>query len=264
MPQSAFNDYTEKLGTIRDMINSMPTLDGVFDASKIDMSTGSFLFDNDTVEQYYKSLQNWAGDVEIPSIADFFETTPLVNGQYYSSEMISAYEQAVRDLVAQAKAEESGIDVNTIMPTVTDFETEGTAAATSYVTAFTSHIASQTQSSYNAGATLGTSFANGFQSAMSFVGSLFSGTIDKGGRGVKIPGFADGGFPKSGNLFFANEDGIPEVVGRMGSRTAVANGDQIASGIAAGVSNANSRMEALLQRNNALMEQMLNKDSRQS
>lgn len=105
---------------------------------------------------------------------------------------------------------------------------------------------------FSVGKSLGASFSNGFGSTAMSVGF-------RAGAGG-IAKFADGGFPKSGDLFFANENGVPEAIGRMGNRTAVANGDQIASGIAAGVSNANSRMEALLQRNNALMEQMLNKD----
>lgn len=54
----------------------------------------------------------------------------------------------------------------------------------------------------------------------------------------QIDYFADGGFPRMGDLFVANEAG-PELVGRFGSRTAVANRDQITSGIAAGVASAN-------------------------
>ncbi len=50
--------------------------------------------------------------------------------------------------------------------------------------------------------------------------------------------FAEGGFPRMGELFVANESG-PELVGRFGSRTAVANRDQITSGIAQGVAYAN-------------------------
>ena len=45
-----------------------------------------------------------------------------------------------------------------------------------------------------------------------------------------VTGFADGGFPTKGDLFIANEAG-PELVGSMGTRTAVANNDQITSGI---------------------------------
>lgn len=49
-----------------------------------------------------------------------------------------------------------------------------------------------------------------------------------------IPRFAEGGFPEMGQMFIAREAG-PELVGRMGNRTAVANNDQIVEGVAAGV-----------------------------
>ena len=51
---------------------------------------------------------------------------------------------------------------------------------------------------------------------------------------------ASGGFPDCGEMFIAREDG-PELVGRIGNRTAVANNDQIVEGIASandGVINA--------------------------
>ena len=47
-------------------------------------------------------------------------------------------------------------------------------------------------------------------------------------------GFADGGFPESGQLFIAREAGA-EMVGSIGNRTAVANNDQIVEGIYQGV-----------------------------
>lgn len=53
----------------------------------------------------------------------------------------------------------------------------------------------------------------------------------------KITGYANGGFPKSGQFFFANEAG-PEMVGRIGNRTAVANNDQIVTAIRSGVYDA--------------------------
>jgi hypothetical protein len=39
-------------------------------------------------------------------------------------------------------------------------------------------------------------------------------------------------------MFIARENGIPEMVGRIGNRTAVANNDQITGGIANAVENA--------------------------
>ena len=59
------------------------------------------------------------------------------------------------------------------------------------------------------------------------------------GMGVSLPSigidwYAKGGFPDIGQLFVARESG-PELVGTMGGRNAVANNDQIVSGISSGV-----------------------------
>lgn len=74
-----------------------------------------------------------------------------------------------------------------------------------------------------------------------------------------IPQFAEGGMPQTGSLFIANEAG-PELVGRFGSGTGVANSDQIVAGITAGVSQANSSQNALLREQNALLRQLLDKE----
>lgn len=58
-----------------------------------------------------------------------------------------------------------------------------------------------------------------------------------GGFGF-APAFASGGFPTTGELFWARERG-PELVGQIGNRTAVANNEQIVQGIAEGVEGAN-------------------------
>jgi len=50
--------------------------------------------------------------------------------------------------------------------------------------------------------------------------------------------YANGGFVDTGEAFIARESG-PEFVGRIGSRTAVANNDQIVKGVATGVEEAN-------------------------
>lgn len=46
----------------------------------------------------------------------------------------------------------------------------------------------------------------------------------------KIPTFAEGGFPKTGEFFMAREAG-PEMIGKIGNKTAVANNDQITTSI---------------------------------
>lgn len=53
----------------------------------------------------------------------------------------------------------------------------------------------------------------------------------------QIPLFASGGFPNMGQMFIARERG-PELVGRIGNKSAVANNDQITTGIASAVYSA--------------------------
>lgn len=57
---------------------------------------------------------------------------------------------------------------------------------------------------------------------------------------MKVNWYASGGFPAAGEMFVARESG-PEMVGRMGSRSTVANNDQIITGIKKGV------IEAMMQ-----------------
>ena len=59
-----------------------------------------------------------------------------------------------------------------------------------------------------------------------------SGYVDSG-PGVK--GHATGGFPKSGQMFVANENGNPEMIGKWGGKAAVANNTQITQGISQAV-----------------------------
>ncbi len=88
--------------------------------------------------------------------------------------------------------------------------------------------------------------ASAISGIMSSIGSLggaiagaFSGIPSginlAGGISLNIPGFAGGGMPEKGSLFWANENNKPELVGSIGGRTAVANNDQITNAIAAAV-----------------------------
>lgn len=62
-------------------------------------------------------------------------------------------------------------------------------------------------------------------------GSEGGSDSDDGELIYDIPGHATGGFPRSGQMFVAREDGIPEMVGSWGGRAAVANNTQITEGI---------------------------------
>ena len=94
-----------------------------------------------------------------------------------------------------------------------------------------------------------------FRNAMNFISNTF-GRIHINFRSWNVFGanitlpvgisfYAEGGFPMAGELFMARENG-PEMVGRIGSSTAVANNDQIVEGISAGVYNAVVRAMATM------------------
>ena len=94
------------------------------------------------------------------------------------------------------------------------------------------------------------------------IGSLFSGRSTDANTisSVSIPMYATGGFPEQGQMFIAQEAGA-EMVGTIGRKTAVANNDQIVSGIAGGVAEANEEQNALLREQNSLLRALLDKDT---
>ena len=65
---------------------------------------------------------------------------------------------------------------------------------------------------------------------------------------IPLASFAQGGFPDTGQMFLAREAG-PELVGTIGSRTAVVNNDQIVQSVSAGVYDAvRSAMSGFMRR----------------
>ena len=99
----------------------------------------------------------------------------------------------------------------------------------------------------------------GLEVDTSALSSLSSTTWhQKYGNVVKPALYATGGFPETGELFIANESG-PELVGRIGNRTAVANTDQITEGISRGVAVANAEEVMLLREQNRLLQAILQK-----
>lgn len=118
------------------------------------------------------------------------------------------------------------------------------------VSAFTSVLGTLPETIRNAipnlfdvGSSIIQNFANGFSSVhipMPHIGwDWTGGSIRIGNFSFSLPRFnlqwyAKGGFPEMGQLFIANEAG-PEMVGKMGSRNAVANNNQIVDGIKNGV-----------------------------
>ncbi len=106
-----------------------------------------------------------------------------------------------------------------------------------------SKVANAIPSLYNVGQNVIRGFVNGFSSIhipMPHIGWDWSGgSISIGNFSFSLPRFnvnwyANGGFPDMGEMFIARESG-PELVGKMGNRSAVANNNQIIAGIRAGV-----------------------------
>lgn len=75
---------------------------------------------------------------------------------------------------------------------------------------------------------------------------------------LSVQWYANGGFPDMGQLFIAREAG-PELVGNIGNRTAVANNDQIVTGISEGVAYANENVvTAIYAAATQMIETMMN------
>lgn len=77
-----------------------------------------------------------------------------------------------------------------------------------------------------------TKMGNIFSSIGNFATNLLHGKLS-----FKNLGYATGGFPEEGQMFIANEKG-PELVGNIGSSTAVVNNQQIVDSVSIGVANA--------------------------
>ena len=66
------------------------------------------------------------------------------------------------------------------------------------------------------------------------------GGVFAGGGWKKVQRYAEGGLPSAGQMFIARENG-PEMVGKIGSNTAVVNNSQIVASVASGVYSAVAR-----------------------
>ena len=100
----------------------------------------------------------------------------------------------------------------------------------------------------NAGQNAARAFSNGMQSThiktphVTLTQSVTGeGNNTRVSWNSSVSWYQNGGFPNVGELFYARENGVPELVGSIGNRTAVANNDQIVSAVSIGVEKAVSR-----------------------
>lgn len=150
-----------------------------------------------------------------------------------------------------AKVKSKGSDI--ISGIASGFD-ENKRNLTSVVSNIPSMIASGIGSLWDIGKGAISSFADGFASIHIPLPHLDVGWNEwnVGKLSFSVPSFglswyANGGYPGTGEMFVARENG-PELVGRMGNRNAVANNGQIIDGIAQGVKSAvmDAFMEAFM------------------
>lgn len=101
--------------------------------------------------------------------------------------------------------------------------------------------------------------ADDFRKALSKALSLSVSGVVIGSAKISVK--AGGGTVDSGDLFVANENGVPEMIGRFGNQTGVANTGQIVAGISKGVAEANVEQNALLREQNGLLRRILAKET---
>ena len=155
----------------------------------------------------------------------------------------TVYEQAGKDIILGLS---NGLSNNKkqILDTMTKILTELNRTTTKTLKGLKFEINVSTfQNSLNGLLGKLQSFSNKFRSGVnsllsSFTVSMNGVTVGKDNKiyytqmpYVAIPRFEQGGYPDSGSLFWANENGIPEMIGQIGNKTAVANNDQITTAI---------------------------------
>lgn len=158
--------------------------------------------------------------------------------------IVSAISSFVSTIIDTVTGIVSAINNNVIQPVVSLF-----SGLISTVLGFFSNVGSSVANAFmgvfksvlNGAFTVIEGLVNGFISALNTaigVINMIPGVSIKKLRKIELPRFEEGGFPESASLFFANENGIPEMVGRIGNQTAVANNDQITTAIASAVTQA--------------------------
>ena len=99
-----------------------------------------------------------------------------------------------------------------------------------------------------------------FETVKSIVNSIKSAvdSARSAASSIGIRGFASGGYPQMGTLFYANERG-PELVGTLNGKTAVASNNEI-TGITSAINSTSAQEIELLREQNLLLSRLLQKE----
>ena len=186
------------------------------------------------IEEMTKAIEQTMSNVELPQM-----DTPQISGDFTAqsegAEQVVANTANTNTILGETKelqtaANELAIASNALQ---TDYNSTSLANETEMVTSLADANTLQ-KATMNDMASLVKSMGNGIISALR--------KVEDACRDIRInihkhygggdDGYATGGYPTSGEYFFAREDGMPELVGRVGRRTAVMNNGQIADTMA--------------------------------
>lgn len=194
----------------------VPKSDGLWQKVAGEKNLGSF---GKTLDSFGKSFKNYYKSIQDISIATVNNVTGAL------TKIVNVYQQ-IKD--------------NKLDKTVTDFG-NALSSSSSTINSFFSNTFSSSKG-WNVGYSFGSSLASGISSGMRNSRfptlSLKSNNSGETLQTFRISAYANGGYVDSGQFFFANENGVPEYVGSIGNRAAVANNEQIIEGIKRGVREA--------------------------
>lgn len=189
-----------------------------------------------------------AGDNDIADFGEDLADFGKSFKEYYqyiskiSANTINTVTNAIAKIVEQYKI----IHDNKLDKTVGDFSKALKNSSGDLVSFFNNTFSSSQAWSigYSFGASLGSAIASGIRSTRFPSLSMMSTDSGQTLQTFRINAYANGGYVDSGQFFFANENGIPEYVGSIGNRAAVANNHQIIEGIKQGVKEAMMETES--------------------
>lgn len=206
------------------------------------------------INQAWTTVQNWVTDTVIPKI-----TSALQSVLDTATNLINTLSQTIGIKVkATVTTTGAGINLDTgekTTGTPTGISVEKTVQPGSPAQLFTDPKQFAIDSTLGASRVIGNVLTGGAWG--NFVDSL----SPKNTEVKKINRKATGDFHvPTGELFWARESG-PEMIGKFGNHTGVANNEQIVDSISRGVSSASDREVELLREQNSLLRQLVAKDN---
>ena len=191
-------------------------------------------------KEYYKTREDYAKNYQ--KAMEEVEETIKTNNETLTKKLKEKYISLADDTSDEARKTKENIEkvFQEIDPTIdlTDLRNQGKSCAeefnknfqNNFKDRYTTTITPQLNPKYQT-LTIGSSKVE------LKIGGKADGGIFANGKWNKITQYANGGLPSQGQMFIAREAG-PELVGKIGNRTAVMNNGQIVDSVANGVARA--------------------------